>query len=33
MREIAVKLDVSHVMVLKYKNNIRKKWKKKGYQK
>ncbi len=32
VREIAYQLDISHVMVLKYKNNIKKKWEKLGYQ-
>jgi RNA polymerase sigma factor (sigma-70 family) len=32
IREAAAQLDISHVMVLKYKNSIKKKWKDKGYQ-
>lgn len=33
VREIAKELEVSHVMVLKHKKGIIKKWRKKGYQK
>ncbi|MCK9614199.1 MAG: sigma-70 family RNA polymerase sigma factor [Candidatus Omnitrophica bacterium] len=33
IREIAKELGVSHVMVLKHKKEIIKKWRKKGYQK
>jgi DNA-directed RNA polymerase specialized sigma24 family protein len=33
VREAATELGISHVMVIKYKKNIIKKWKKKGYQK
>lgn len=33
IREIARELGVSHVMILKHKKEITKKWRKKGYQK
>jgi RNA polymerase sigma factor (sigma-70 family) len=33
VREAASEMGVSHVMVLKYKKNIIKKWRKRGYQK
>ncbi|MDP2924356.1 MAG: sigma-70 family RNA polymerase sigma factor [Candidatus Omnitrophota bacterium] len=33
VREVAKELGVSHVMVLKHKKSIVKKWRKKGYQK
>ncbi|MBN3039098.1 MAG: sigma-70 family RNA polymerase sigma factor [Candidatus Omnitrophica bacterium] len=33
VRQIADEMSISHVMVLKYKKNMIKKWRKKGYQK